>query len=343
MTPQDTKLHAASFALKAFDEEGRWADFVASTSALDRDNEIVDQATWQLDEFRKNPVVLWLHNKFSMPIGKALSVSIDIENGAPALVVRIQFATADINEDAERIWLAVKAKFLNAVSAGFLPGRAVYEEVNGKRIRRLFDCKLYEISVVPIGANPEALAKAMGRFAPPEPAPSVGDKEEPTMEELEITKKALSESKGFESAITKSLGVDSFAAAIGAIDALKQKAAKHDEAVAKVAEIEAIEAKRVHEALVEKGRTDGKLTPAQEEWAKSLPTEHLKGYLAHAPVVLPRGGVTEPTTSVENAEVAKAIAGAKSFRELSVTELIRIEQADPAFYNSLRAAAGITD
>jgi phage I-like protein len=84
--------------------------------------------------------------------------------------------------------------------------------------------------------------------------------------------------------------------AIGAVQALKAEAEKAAALSAKIAEIEkaAVEAERT--SLIEEGKKSGKLAPALEAWAKSLPVESLKAFLAAAtPVVTPLGaGKGEP-------------------------------------------------
>jgi hypothetical protein len=61
--------------------------------------------------------------------------------------------------EAEQVWRMVQDKILNAVSVGFLPRTIRHEMRDGKEVYVLADNELHEISVVPIPANPEALAK----------------------------------------------------------------------------------------------------------------------------------------------------------------------------------------
>jgi HK97 family phage prohead protease len=151
---------ARAFEFKNFDEEKRTADFVASTGVVDAHDEIVDQSSWMLEDYLKNPVVLFAHESRELPIGK--SIDIGILDGA--LRTRIQFATADMNPKAEQIFQMVKHKFLRAVSVGFIPKSYRYEMREGVEVWVWADCVLKEISVTPVPANPEALAK-MKSFA----------------------------------------------------------------------------------------------------------------------------------------------------------------------------------
>lgn len=95
---------------------------IASTSGADRADDILDQSGWKLDSFGANPVILWSHNREIPAIGK----------GAPRVVgskadqhleVDIQF---DLNDElGATIARKFAAGYLNAVSVGFRPGRAV--------------------------------------------------------------------------------------------------------------------------------------------------------------------------------------------------------------------------
>lgn len=139
-------------------EASREADFVASTDAIDSYGEIVEQV-WRLDRFKKNPVILFAHNSREIPIGQA--VRCEVVDGV--LECTIRFASEKANPKAEQVWQSVLEKTLRAVSVGFNPGTVRYEKRNDREICVLSDNELFEISVTPIGANPEALAKMRAR------------------------------------------------------------------------------------------------------------------------------------------------------------------------------------
>lgn len=129
----------------------RQRKFTVSTAAVDRDNDSISVAGWKLDNYRKNPTVLFAHDYASLPIARA--VSIGIENGK--LVATAEFAEHDMAETCLKL---IDGGFLRATSVGFRPiaaSRAV--ERDG------FDFKeqeLLEFSIVPVPANPEALIHA---------------------------------------------------------------------------------------------------------------------------------------------------------------------------------------
>ena len=145
---------------RAVDEERRTADFVASTDVVDSYDEVIDQASWRLDDYVRNPVVLFAHKSRELPIGKSIETGV-VQN---KLQIRVQFATAEMNPEAERVYQMVRGKFLNAVSVGFLPSNGKYEMREGREVWVWSGCVLKEVSVTPVPANPEALAKMKALF-----------------------------------------------------------------------------------------------------------------------------------------------------------------------------------
>lgn len=151
MTTKTTELQ-----IKSIDTPARRCSCIASTDSLDSYQERIDQATWNLDLYRVSPVVLFAHDTRSLPVGRAENVR--VEDGA--LQAEIIFASAEANPEAEKVWKLVQEKILRGVSVGFKPGRISYEKEGGKEIARLHNCILRELSVVPIGANPDALIRS---------------------------------------------------------------------------------------------------------------------------------------------------------------------------------------
>jgi HK97 family phage prohead protease len=144
------RLGGSSYAI---DEEARTATFVFSSSSADRMGDIIDQKTWQLDRYRKNPQFLFGHKSRDLPIGR--TVELDIKGGK--LVGTVKFATAEEYPFADTCWKLVKGGFLNAVSVGFIPHKYESYEDNGQFGYKFYDCELLECSLVPIPANQDAL------------------------------------------------------------------------------------------------------------------------------------------------------------------------------------------
>ena len=139
----------------------RTVDFIASTAARDSYGDIIDQESWQLDHYKANPIVLYGHASRDLPIGQAVYCA--VENGQ--LVCQIKFASEDANPMAEKVWRLLQEKVLRAVSVGFSPVNGRYETLDGAEVFVWRNSILKEISVVPVPANHEAVARMKSLLA----------------------------------------------------------------------------------------------------------------------------------------------------------------------------------
>jgi HK97 family phage prohead protease len=146
------KLFSTNIKIKASDED-RTVEFIASKEVVDRDREIIKVKGIDLKSYKKNPVVLFAHNKFGLPIGK----TINITKTKDTLKMKVQFATAEEYAFADTIYRLVKGGYLNAVSIGFMPDYEKIEYDDKKRTRIFNSVEMFELSVVPVPANQEAL------------------------------------------------------------------------------------------------------------------------------------------------------------------------------------------
>ena len=91
------KLLYKSFAIKikAVDEAKYRIKAIFSTPMEDRHGEVIDQTGWKLDEFLKNPVVLFAHNQFEPAIAKVISLGINDGNLEEIVV----------NQSKEPVWV----------------------------------------------------------------------------------------------------------------------------------------------------------------------------------------------------------------------------------------------
>lgn len=127
-------------------EDERVVEAVISSSAEDRDGDIVEVSGWELENFLRNPVVLWMH-RYEAPIGRCL----DIRREQNALVARTRFARTPL---AEEIWQLYREGVLSAWSVLFIALDWEPMASWGRRYRRQ---ELLEYSAVSVPANPEAL------------------------------------------------------------------------------------------------------------------------------------------------------------------------------------------
>lgn len=147
--------------LRAVNEAARTIDFVISTAAVDRYRDTIAVDGWQLDNYMKSPVVLWCHDASLPPIGRAQSVT----KSDSALLSTAEFMPRELSPFADSIFRMYAARYLSAVSVGFLP--LDYDWANDDAREFGIDFKaqeLLEYSCCAIPANPEALiaAKAGG-------------------------------------------------------------------------------------------------------------------------------------------------------------------------------------
>lgn len=159
MVGKKLEVQVASKAL-SIDEKNFTVEFVMSTETVDRHGDIIDQETWMLEHFRKNPMFFLQHNSYEFPIGQWLPETVKLEAdpnnpGRQRLVGTALFRVK--YDDAARAFDHVKEGDMNMVSVGFIPHRVDYDEARDAFI--LFDCELLECSLVGIGSNRQALVK----------------------------------------------------------------------------------------------------------------------------------------------------------------------------------------
>ena len=133
-------------------------DFVLSDETKDRMGDVIIASGWDLKRFRKNPVALYGHDSAALPIGKWANVKID----GKRLVGTLQFpeiGTPARTPEVEAIASLIEQRILNAVSVGFHPLEAEpLDKDDPWGGFRFIKSELVECSVVPVPANPNALA-----------------------------------------------------------------------------------------------------------------------------------------------------------------------------------------
>jgi len=130
--------------------DDRRATFVASTADVVRDGLRVLAEGWDVRHFRRNPVLLWAHDSRGLPIGRVTEIG--VRNGE--LIAEVEAPPEGAYEFADTVWRFIKRGLLNAVSVGFRPTEV---SKDGSTITK---AELLELSVVPVPADPNALAVA---------------------------------------------------------------------------------------------------------------------------------------------------------------------------------------
>lgn len=167
--PRSETRHAIldDLTIREIDEDARTATFVAATE--------IGVRTWdgpqhlmmfgcKLDRWAKNPVILDSHQRFE--VGRILGSGVaSIEDRE--LVVTVTFANTARADDA---WQLVQDGHLRSVSVGFFISKwtnVAEGETYAKKGRSIEgpavvveEWELYEISLVPVGADEDALRRA---------------------------------------------------------------------------------------------------------------------------------------------------------------------------------------
>jgi HK97 family phage prohead protease len=158
------KTFAAELVSKS-DAGGR---ITISTASLDRDNDRVMPSGVILDNYTRNPVVMWGHS-YGAPadlIGRA----VNLEVSDAGITADFELRPAANDQDPQNIVrLLWDGGWVRTASIGFRPIAAQANEFGGKDFTAW---ELLEFSLTPVPANADALrlaAKALDAFAGVEP------------------------------------------------------------------------------------------------------------------------------------------------------------------------------
>ena len=153
---KERKVESFAFEIKSVDERNYIIDGIFSTPDGDRHGESIVQAGWDLENYKRNPVVLWAHNNYEFPIAQMTEIGPDADGN---LAGKMKFAVEEYDK-AETAFKLMSGKFLRAFSVGF--ANNVYEVEQNDDIVKLTENELFEVSVVNVPANAMALAKSKG-------------------------------------------------------------------------------------------------------------------------------------------------------------------------------------
>ena len=134
-------------------------DVIISTDDLDRAGEIVKQDGWDFTNYKNNPIVLWGHDYYSLPIGICTNIQVE-GNKTRAQGI---FLPAEVNPMAQQVRKLYEFGMKQGkgvgctTSVGFIPKE--FDQNNSSIITR---AELLEFSFVPIPAN-QGVGPAAGR------------------------------------------------------------------------------------------------------------------------------------------------------------------------------------
>ena len=244
------------------DDENHILTFIGSDETIDRHGDIVKVDGWDLKNYKKNPVFLWAHNSHQMPIGKAIKVWVD--DGK--LKFKIKFAVEQY-DFAKLAYDMYKGGYLNATSVGFMIQDWKFEGDNFISEKQ----ELFELSAVPVPANPNALRlgftddeiaelKKEWKELQKEPKPT----DEPVVKEIDEEDEPMNEA---EKALFEQMAKD--------IKSLSNSVKiLTDEREAKIKQLEAKELEKAEAAKLEAEKFEAETKAAKE--AERLEAEKLE-------------------------------------------------------------------
>jgi hypothetical protein len=158
-------------------QQTRIIPFAVSSYKRDRHGTVLNQDNWQLDSYKRNPVVGFQHHLgsgslFSEPnpdyiIGKSVNIYFEGSGRDKKLVADCQFEPPAINPLAEKVFQKCLFGSLRSASVGFIPqGQGHYGEGSEGRGAEeetyYFEGQeLLEWSIVSIPSNTDAVKKSM--------------------------------------------------------------------------------------------------------------------------------------------------------------------------------------
>lgn len=126
---------------------------IVSNATTDRYGESITMEGIDISQVKRNPVVLWSHKYSELPIGKIIKLW--RSNGNLYATIRLDY---DLYDFANVVYQMILRGTINAVSIGGLVKKWSDDYLT------IEELEMVEVSVVPVGANPDALvvAKSMG-------------------------------------------------------------------------------------------------------------------------------------------------------------------------------------
>lgn len=350
--------------------EERWADFVLSTDTVDSYGDVVVQ-DWDLVRYSLNPVVLYGHRSWELPIGHAENVRVEKRK----LLARLYFVDEKANPLAEQIWQGIVQKSIRAVSVGFRSKAGESREIDGKFVYVLTGNELVEVSIVPIGANPEAVAvksKSMNVIRGLIGGDAVStnkDRGEPAKEKdmsvlktlaavLELPASASEDDvianvkaikkngeeaeaerskwSNLEKSVSSDVGRVLVATGVDSIEKALGVIEASKGAVDELAKVKAELETATREKMIEDAKRDRKITPHQVEKLVGKSLDFVKAFIdMQSPnPVIENDGIKQPETG--NSAISH---NGKSFGDLTPGEKHELYTTNKALYDALKASA----
>lgn len=140
-------------------KDSRLIEFIITSDRVDRQQDTLATDGWAFEDYEKNPVVLWAHDHYAMPIGNSRSLT----RSGNKIKSICEFTPQELAGGfGYMVYQMYAEKFMHATSVGFQPLTYSYSADRKYGIDYLTQ-SLLEYSCVPVPANPDALAVARSK------------------------------------------------------------------------------------------------------------------------------------------------------------------------------------
>ena len=172
MKTKKIRLQCLSGVVKSADDGTVYVEGFANKKIVDRAQEVIESDAWNLEDYKKNPVILYNHGMDAKlgatPIGKCEK----IDARDDGLFVKVKMSGID-DPDIKRIRDLVKEGMLRAFSVGF---NCKESDLDREGIRRIKKADLFEISIVGVPMNQDSLFSISGKMLSTKSLDQIGAK-----------------------------------------------------------------------------------------------------------------------------------------------------------------------
>lgn len=143
-----------SFEIKSQDS-ATYIEGLANKFVVDRGSDIIQTDAWDLESFKKNPIILVNHGMDTMggiPVGKA----VEVRPTDKGLFIKVRLSNSKVPA-IQMIRDLVEERILQAFSVGFDPKEVVPIEMEGKTVNNITKAELFEVSIVGVPMNQDSL------------------------------------------------------------------------------------------------------------------------------------------------------------------------------------------
>ena len=146
-------------------EDKRVAEFVISTESVDRHGTVIKMDGWDLENYKRNPIVGYQHNVHGYNANPDYVIGTgEVYQEDKNLIGRVTFEPEGDNDIADKVWRKLQSGVLRSTSVGFIAQDYRWgEKEMGEDPDVLYFTKqeLTEFSVVNIPSNADAVKRSI--------------------------------------------------------------------------------------------------------------------------------------------------------------------------------------